>query len=150
MCAIGPAPGRRCSPVSASSICSRSDCPSGSGRRRPRAYARRRAAAKDDPLQAEVSTVGAYRRVRIATPELVLLPPTSGRVVDVAIGYCFFLVITDLGKLLVFGFNDKGAAPFLPPGLGPWPHRRAEPVVGPAAAERHAPVPWKPSQVSWV
>ena len=64
--------------------------------------------AVDDAQQAEVSTVGTFRRVRLSTPELVPLPAECGPVVDAAIGYCFYMIATADGTLHVFGFNDKG------------------------------------------
>jgi len=58
-------------------------------------------------MHADVNTVGAFRRVRLSVPEQVALPE-GARVVDVAVGYCFYLIATADGALYTFGFNDKG------------------------------------------
>jgi hypothetical protein len=62
----------------------------------------------DEAANPDATSVGAFRRVRLHTPERVPLPPASGRVVAAAIGYCFSLIATEDGTLFVFGFNDKG------------------------------------------
>jgi len=55
----------------------------------------------------DVETVAAFRRRSFLLPE-VLEVEEGKRVVDVAAGYCFYLVITEDGSVYSFGFNDKG------------------------------------------
>eukprot|EP00123_Amoebidium_parasiticum_P005254 comp16488_c0_seq4/m.14475 comp16488_c0_seq4/g.14475 ORF comp16488_c0_seq4/g.14475 comp16488_c0_seq4/m.14475 type:complete len:258 (-) comp16488_c0_seq4:42-815(-) len=61
-----------------------------------------------DDIHQSMETVAGFRRHVVTQPRQVVIPNCPHKVVAMAAGYCFTLIVVSNGDVYAFGFNDKG------------------------------------------